>query len=127
MSSRLPRNIQRQMDDVNAKLQARQRELDAQDAAEQAERHAQSAEYMADYRRRLAEKKQAEQAQRDAEFERQVAPLKRTKMLEWLIDHPGQSEADFELVWPHVRELLKVDDRDAAIQREIEAQKRRRY
>jgi hypothetical protein len=42
-------------------------------------------------------------------------------MLEWLVDHPDQDEAAFERVWPHLRELLKLDDREAAIEREVAA------
>jgi hypothetical protein len=116
------------MDTVNEKLKARQRELDAEAtrvSPEVAERNAEAELYMQDYRRRLADKKAAEQAQRDAAFEASIAPVKRREMLQWLIDHPGQGESDFEQVWPHVRELLKIGDRDELIQREIEAQRLR--
>jgi len=118
------------MDDANEMVKRRLRELDAeakQPTAEEAERSAQAAAYMADYHKRLQAKRDAQQAQRDAEFEASVAPVKRVKMLEWLIEHPDKSERDFQQVWPHVRELLKLDDRDAAIQREIAAQRQRRY
>ncbi len=130
MSYRLPRDIQKRMDDTNEMLKARQRELDEeakQPTAEEAERRAQAAEYMKDYHRRLAAKKAAEQAQRDAEFEASVAPVKRVKMLEWLIANPDKSEKDFARVWPHMRELLKIDDRGELIRREVEAQRGRRY
>jgi hypothetical protein len=80
---------------------------------------------MADYHRRMKDKRDAEQAARDAAFEASIAPVKRREMLQWLVDHPGQAEKDFEQVWPHVRELLKIDDRDAAVEREIAAQRRR--
>jgi len=117
------------MDDTNEMLKRRQAELDEeakQPSAEEAERRAQSEAYMLDYHRRLKAKRDAEQAQRDAEFEASVAPVKRVKMLEWLVDHPDKSEKDFARVRPHMRELLKIDDRDELIQREIDAQRRRR-
>jgi hypothetical protein len=128
MTYRLPADIQKRMDDVNAKLKARQRELDAEEkkgTAEEAARHAAGAAYMADYRRRLADTKTAEQAQRDAAREQELAPVKRREMLQWLVDHPDQGESDFERIWPAKRELLKIGDRDELVQREIAAQRRR--
>jgi len=101
------------MDATNEMLKARQRELDAEEkkgTTEQAERNAAGKAYMEDYRRRLADTKAAKQAERDAEFEASIAPTKRVKMLEWLVSHPGQTEKDFEQVWP-----------------EVEAQRGRRY
>ncbi len=130
MSYRLPPDIQRRMDDVNEQLKARQRELDAeekQETAEEAECNAAGKAYMEDYRRRLADTKAAKQAERDAEYEASISPVKRREMLQWMIAHPDKTETDFEQVWPHVRELLKLDDRDAAIRREVEAQHGRRY
>jgi len=109
-------------------LKVRQRELDAEAtrvSPELAERNAQSAEYMREYHKRLKAKRDAEQAQRDTAFEASIAPTKLREMLAWLINHPDQGESDFERIWPAKRELLKLDDRDAAIQREVDAQRRR--
>jgi hypothetical protein len=116
------------MDDATEMVTRRQRELDAEAtrvSPEVAERNAAGKAYMQDYRRRLADRKAAEQAQRDAAFEASIATVRRVKMLEWLVAHPGQGESDFERIWPHVRELLKLDGRDAAVEREIAAQRRR--
>jgi len=99
------------MDAVNEQLKARQRELDAEEKkgiAEEAERHAAGAAYMADYRRRLADTKAAEQARSDARREQELAPVKCREMLQWLVDHPGTTEADFEKIWPSKRELLRA-------------------
>jgi len=118
------------MDDANEMAKRRLRELDEeakQPTAEEAERRAQSEAYMLDYHRRLKAKRDAEQAQRDAAYEASIAPTKRREMLQWLVDHPGTTEADFEKIWPAKRELLQLDDRNAAIQREIEAQRGRGY
>ncbi len=130
MTYQLPPDIQRRMDATNELLKARQRELDAEEkkgTTEQAERNAAGKAYMEDYRRRLADTKAAKQAERDAAYEASIAPTKRREMLAWLVDHPGTTEADFEKIWPAKRELLQLDDRNAAIRREVEAQKRRRY
>ncbi len=130
MTYQLPADIQQRMDATNEMLKARQCELDAEAtrvSPEVAERNAAGKAYMEDYRRRLADTKAAKQAERDAEFEASIAPTKRVKMLEWLVSHPGQTEKDFEQVWPHVKELLKIGDRDEFVRREVEAQKRRRY
>jgi len=113
------------MDDVNEQLKARQRELDAEAAAEQGERDRDNAATRAAYLKGLADKQAAEQATRDAAFEASIAPVRRVKMLAWLVDHPDKSEADFAGVWPHVKELLKIGDRDELVRREIEAQRRR--
>ncbi len=128
MTHQLPRDLQKRMDDATAMVKRRQRELDAEAtrvSPEVAERNAAGKAYMQDYHKRLKAKRDAEQAQRDVDYEASIAPTKRVKMLEWLVDHPGQTAKDFELVWPHVRELLKLDDRDAAIAREVAAQRRR--
>jgi len=116
------------MDTVNEQLKARQRALDAEEkkgTAEEAARHASSKLYMEDYHKRLKAKRDAEQAERDAAREQELAPTKRREMLQWLVDHPDQGESDFERIWPAKRELLKIGDRDDLIQREIAAQRRR--
>ena len=127
MTYRLPPDISRRMDDATEMVKRRQRELDAQDAAEQAARDKENARHRAAYLARLEAGKQAEQAARDAAREQELAPTKRREMLAWLVAHPDKSEADFAGVWPHVKELLKIGDRDAAIEREIEAQRQRRF
>ncbi len=82
MTYQLPADIQRRMDDVNEQLKQRMKELEGDQAAEQAERDRINAEYRAAYLQNLANEKAAKQAERDAEYEASIAPLKRTKMLE---------------------------------------------
>ena len=130
MTYRLPPNLQKRMDAANEMVKRRLRELAAeakQPSAEEAERRAQAAEYMKDYHRRMKDKRDAEAAQRDAVREQELAPIKRREMLAWIVDHPDQGESDFERIWPAKRELLQLDDRNAAIRREVEAQRGRAY
>lgn len=124
---RLPADVRKRAADANQQMQQRQRDLDAQQAAEQAERDRLNAEARKRYLGELDAKKAAAQARRDAEEEQRLAPVKRKEMLQWMIDHPGTTEADFENVWPHIKELRGIGSREAAIQRTIEAARRRGY
>ena len=83
----------------------------SQAALEEARYHVASND--ATRRERLA-KQQAEEAEREArkqaELDQALAPTKAYRMWEWLVDHPDQTEADFEKkTWPLLRANLIED------------------
>jgi hypothetical protein len=78
----LPPDIQKRGADITERLKARQRELDAEAAAEQAERDRLNAATRAAYLKTLEDKQAAKQAERDAEYEASIASTKRREQTE---------------------------------------------
>jgi hypothetical protein len=111
---RLSPELRERIQDVNQRLLDRNKELAGDREAELAENKRRNDIARTQYLSELAEKKAAEQARRGAEEEQRLAPEKRREMLAWLIDHPDKTEADFERIWPLVKESKRIGDREAA-------------
>jgi hypothetical protein len=106
-------------------LERHQEEL-KREAAEQAERDRLNAETRKRYLDGLQAKHDAERQRREAEQEAALAPTKERARRQWLYDHPEMTAADFEArAWPLLKANLLEDEREAAIQREMEAMRRR--
>jgi hypothetical protein len=117
-----------EMERVNERLQkdlrARQREIEAQQQAEQAERDRLNTEARNHYLAEQQVKEDAIKAQVAARLAAERAGVKAERQRAWLIEHPGQTAATFDkTIWPLIEEQLF--GRDAAIKREIEAQRER--
>lgn len=117
-----------EMERVNERLQkdlrARQREIEAQQQAEQAERDRLNTEARNHYLAEQQVKEDAIKAQVAARLAAECAGVKAERQRAWLIEHPGQTAATFDkTIWPLIEEQLF--GRDAAIKREIEAQRER--
>jgi hypothetical protein len=100
----------------NHELETREREKQLEDA-----RRANAA-IRQKYLAKLEAEKQERAARDAAELEAELAPMKAQELRLWLIDHPDKNAADFEKVWPAVKEQ-RYTGRDVLIQREIAAQK----
>lgn len=114
-------------------LEARIAEQDAIKAREEADRRATIARNLrlnAEAReRRLAviDREKAERQAREQEaIEAELAPEKAWRQRGWLIDHPGHDPADFERVWPLIREEIVEERRRAQAERDL-ANVRSRY
>lgn len=58
--------------------------------------------------RKLEAERKAKLDEAEAAFDAEIAPEKLRLRRQWLADHPGRSERDFDKeAWPHLRENLK--------------------
>jgi hypothetical protein len=59
------------------------------------------------------------QAESRASRAEQLATIKADRRRAWLIDHPGNNDADFEAIWPHMAEQLKQDESERYIEQRL--------
>lgn len=113
-------------------MEARIAEQDALKAQGEANRQAQIAENLqlntearAAYLAKLDREKAARQAEDLARVEAELAPVKQHRQRAWLIDHPGHGPADFERVWPLIREEIAEEQRRTQAERDMVAARTR--
>ncbi|CCF83596.1 hypothetical protein [Nitrolancea hollandica] len=105
------------------------REFAQQRTAEEAERQRQLEEQQRENARIRERYLQGLEGEREAarrkaadDLEAELAPHKEQEKRAWLIDHPVATAADFERVWPLIRDE-KYTGFHARLQREIAAQR----
>ena len=104
-------------------------DADAEELRQQAARDLANSAARRSYLDGLAKQRADQQKAADAAIDREIEPQKQMLKRQWLADHPGKSESDFERsAWPLLRENL-VAERDenirqatlAATRRDLEA------
>ncbi len=85
---------------------------------------AENGELRQKYLAKLDDEKKARQAETDAQTDLELAPEKRRLQNQWLADHPGKNESDFDKqAWHLLRENL-IEQRNAdSLNAEIQRQK----
>lgn len=115
---------ERMREKLQKDIDARQREIEQEQAAEQAARDKLNAEARSRYLAELKQREDAIKAASDARVATERAGVKAERQRAWLIEHPGQTAATFDkTIWPLIEEQLF--GHDALLQQEIEAQRRR--
>jgi hypothetical protein len=76
-------------------------------------------EARANWLAKVEAKKDEAQAEAKAARAEQLATIRANRRRAWLIDHPGNTDADFEAIWPHIYEQLKSDESERYIEQRV--------
>jgi len=95
---------QRTLEQVLARQRAEREQREAEEAQQLEAQKQSNAEARKAYLSKLAAERAAKQAEADARLDQQLEPEKQRTGREWLANHLGKSQSDFEQVWTaHLR------------------------